>query len=60
MTFPHSPDGFIVNVHPTQLYASLMGLVMFGILLWLSRGSSLERAGRLFMVFLLLEALSVL
>lgn len=55
MTFPLSPDGCIRDVHPSQLYASLMGFAMFGILLWLSRGNSLGRAGRLFMAFLMLE-----
>jgi phosphatidylglycerol:prolipoprotein diacylglycerol transferase len=55
MNFRFSPDGPTGLVHPTQLYASLMGLAMFGILLWLSRGDSLKRAGRLFMVFLMLE-----
>jgi phosphatidylglycerol:prolipoprotein diacylglycerol transferase len=44
-------------VHPTQLYASLIGFAMFGILLWLARGNSLGRAGRLFMVFLVLEGI---
>ena len=56
-TFAHSPDGFIANVHPTQIYASLMGLAMFGILLLLSRGQSLGRSGRLLMVFLVLEGI---
>ena len=57
MVFPHSPDAFIrtVPVHPTQLYASAMGFTMFGILLLLSRGRGLGRAGRLFMVLLMLE-----
>jgi len=55
MNFPDSPDPLVVQVHPTQLYASLMGFAMFGILLWLSRGQSLRRAGRLFMVFMMLE-----
>lgn len=41
--------------HPSQLYASLMGFAMFGILLLLSRGKSLGRAGRLLMAFLMLE-----
>jgi phosphatidylglycerol---prolipoprotein diacylglyceryl transferase len=43
--------------HPVQLYASLMGLAMFGILLLLARGKSMGRAGRLFMVFLVLEGI---
>lgn len=51
MKFPGLPG----PVHPTQLYASLMGFAMFGILLWLSRGNSLRRAGRLLMVFLMME-----
>lgn len=45
----------ITRVHPTQLYATLMGLAMFAILLVLSRGNSLGRAGRLAMVFFMLE-----
>jgi phosphatidylglycerol:prolipoprotein diacylglycerol transferase len=57
MIFPDSPELYArtFHVHPTQLYASLMGLAMFGILLLLARGNSLGRAGRLFMVFLILE-----
>lgn len=55
VTFPHSPDGYISSVHPTQIYASLMGFTMFGILLLLSRGKGLERAGRLLMAFVMLE-----
>jgi len=55
MSFPQAPDGAVYDVHPTQLYASLMGFAMFGILLLLARGNSLGRAGRLFMVFLMLE-----
>jgi phosphatidylglycerol:prolipoprotein diacylglycerol transferase len=51
MQFPDLPH----RVIPTQLLASLMGFAMFGILLWLSRGESLHRAGRLFMMFLMLE-----
>ena len=57
MTFLHSPDGAVYNVHPTQFYASLMGLIMFGILLALSRNDSLKRAGRLFMLLLMLEGI---
>ncbi len=57
MSFLHSPDGPVYNVHPTQLYASLMGFVMFGILLALSRHDSLKRAGRLFMLLLMLEGI---
>jgi|GEM_PF-274624 len=45
----------IVHVYATQLYAMAMGLVMFGILLLLSRGKSMGRAGRLLMVLLMLE-----
>ncbi len=57
--FPHPHDAFIQNVplHPTQLYASLMGFAIFGILLLLSRGQSLYRAGRLFMALLVLEGI---
>ncbi|MHB9024628.1 MAG: prolipoprotein diacylglyceryl transferase [Armatimonadota bacterium] len=58
MDFPHSPDSLlhpVLHVHPTQLYAAAMGFLMFGILLWLSRGNGLGRAGRLFMAFLMLE-----
>jgi phosphatidylglycerol:prolipoprotein diacylglycerol transferase len=55
MNFLHSPDGPVMHVHPTQLYASAMGLLMFGILLLLARGNGLGRAGRLFMAFLMLE-----
>lgn len=57
MTFPFSPDAYprLHAVHPTQLYASLMGFAMFGILLLLARGNSLGRAGRLFMALLMLE-----
>jgi phosphatidylglycerol:prolipoprotein diacylglycerol transferase len=55
MNFPFSPDGPTGLVHPTQLYASLMGFAMFGILLYFSRGDSLKRAGRLFMLFLMME-----
>lgn len=55
MSFPYAPGGAVYNVHPTQLYASLMGFAMFGILLLLSRRDSLRRAGQLFMVFLMLE-----
>jgi len=57
MTFLHSPDGPHYHVHPTQLYASLMGLIMFGLLLLLARGASLRRAGRLFMALLILEGI---
>jgi len=58
MRFPFSPDAFphTHTVHPTQLYASAMGFLMFGIVLLLSRGKSLGRAGRLFMVLLVLES----
>jgi phosphatidylglycerol:prolipoprotein diacylglycerol transferase len=52
---PFGPIGQIAYVHPVQLYATFMALAMFGILLLLSRGQSLGRAGRLFMVFLVLE-----
>jgi len=57
MRFPDSPDTFprYHIVHPTQLYASIMGFLMFGIILLLARGKSLGRAGRLFMVLLVLE-----
>lgn len=55
MTFPFSPDGYVAQVHPTQLYASLMGFAMFGLLLWWSRGDGFGRAGRLFMALLMLE-----
>jgi phosphatidylglycerol:prolipoprotein diacylglycerol transferase len=57
MSFPYSPDIFAREhlVHPTQLYAAGMGLLMFIILLLLARGKSLGRAGRLFMVLLVLE-----
>ena len=57
MKFPHAPDilPHTVAVHPTQLYASLMGFAMFAILLLLARGQSLGRAGRLLMVLLMLE-----
>jgi len=59
MCFPQSPELFPHDhlVHPTQLYASLMGFAMFGILLLLSRGNSMGREGRLFMVFLALEGI---
>lgn len=57
VTFPCSPDGLVRDVHPTQIYASLMGFLMFGILLLLARGDSLRRAGRLGMVFLVLEGI---
>jgi len=59
MRFPFSPDAFPHThaVHPTQLYASAMGFLMFGIVLLLSRGKSLGRAGRLFMVLLVLEGI---
>lgn len=49
------PTMQIVHVHPVQLYATGIGLIMYGILLLLSRGNSLGRAGRLFMIFLMLE-----
>lgn len=55
MDFPHSPDGFVHQVHPTQIYASLMAFAFVGLLLWLARGHGLGRAGRLFMTFLMLE-----
>jgi phosphatidylglycerol:prolipoprotein diacylglycerol transferase len=55
MNFLHSPDGPVYSRHPTQLYASLMGFAMYGILLLLARGKSLGRAGRLLMTFLMLE-----
>ncbi|HEY3377472.1 MAG TPA: prolipoprotein diacylglyceryl transferase [Armatimonadota bacterium] len=54
-TFLHSPDGIVRDVHPTQIYASLMGFAMYAILLLLARGNSLGRAGRVFMAFLMLE-----
>lgn len=54
---PFAPFGQIAHVHPVQLYATLMGLIMYGILLLLSRKQSLGRAGRLFMVFLMLEGI---
>jgi phosphatidylglycerol:prolipoprotein diacylglycerol transferase len=53
--FPHSPEGPVFHVHPTQIYASLMGLTMFAILWMLSRGNGLGRAGRLFAAFLAFE-----
>lgn len=55
MIFPNLRDGDLR--HPTQLYASAMGLVMWGLLLLLARGRSLDRAGRLFMTFLVLEGI---
>ena len=57
LRFPDSPDVFARThtVLPDQLFASAMGLLMFGALLLLSRGKSLGRAGRLFMVLLVLE-----
>jgi len=59
MKFPDSPDYFAKMhfVFPDQLFASAMGFLMFGILLLLSRGNSLGRAGRLFMVMLVLEGI---
>jgi len=59
MKFPDSPDIFARThfVFPDQLYASAMGFLMFGILLLLSRGKSLGRAGRLFMALLVLEGI---
>ncbi len=53
--FPHSPEGPIFHAHPTQIYASLMGFAMFAIILYLSRGDGLGRAGRLFAAFLAFE-----
>ncbi|HEX2949704.1 MAG TPA: prolipoprotein diacylglyceryl transferase [Armatimonadota bacterium] len=53
VVFPNLHDG--IPRHPSQLYASLMGLTMFGILMFLARGKSLGRAGRLTMVFFMLE-----
>ena len=57
MVFPDAPEAFARthHVHPTQLYASLMGFAMYGILLLLARRNGLGRAGRLFMVLLMLE-----
>ena len=53
VTFPASAaSGHVASVHPTQLYASVMMFAAYALLLWLSRGESLRRAGRLFMVFL--------
>lgn len=59
IVFPHSPDLAVrtLHVHPTQLYASLMGLAMYGVLLLCARGHSLGRAGRLFMLLLVLEGI---
>ncbi|MHB0939233.1 MAG: prolipoprotein diacylglyceryl transferase [Armatimonadota bacterium] len=59
MQFPDSPDWFarVNTVHPDQLYASAMGFAIFIVLLLLSRGKSLGRAGRLFMVLLVLEGI---
>jgi len=55
--FPHSPEGPVFHVHPTQIYASLMGFTMFAILWMLSRGNGLGRAGRLFAAFLAFEGI---
>ncbi|MHB9132012.1 MAG: prolipoprotein diacylglyceryl transferase [Armatimonadota bacterium] len=57
MEFPHWPGhdipaGFL---YADQLYASAMGIIMFVVLLLLARAKSLYRAGRLFMIFLMME-----
>ena len=56
LNFLHSPDGPIFHRYPTQIFASLMGFAMFGLLLYFSRKQSLGRAGRLFMLFLMFES----
>jgi phosphatidylglycerol:prolipoprotein diacylglycerol transferase len=55
VVFPNLHDN--LPRHPSQLYASLMGFAMFGLLLLLARKASLGRAGRLFMTFLVLEGI---
>lgn len=55
VVFPNLHDG--TPRHPSQLYASAMAMAMFGLLLFLSRGKSLGRAGRLTMVFFVLEGI---
>ena len=58
VTFPATAtSGAVSHVHPTQIYASLMMLTAYFLLLWLSRGDSLHRAGRIFMVYLMLAGL---
>lgn len=58
VSFPaNSASGSVNHVHPTQLYASFIMFVAFLLLLWLARGDSLRRAGRIFMVYLMLAGL---
>ncbi len=60
VTFPpNSPAGLIMKdmaVHPTQLYASLYGLIIFGILMGLDRRPRFE--GFLFGMFLILYGIA--
>ncbi|NVM22157.1 MAG: prolipoprotein diacylglyceryl transferase [Desulfobacterales bacterium] len=57
VTFTHpeslAPKG--ISLHPTQLYSSLNGLVIFAVLMWLRRIKSFE--GQIFWTFALLYAL---
>lgn len=56
VTFPHnSPAGSImgdIHIHPTQLYSSLYGLIIFGILMWLDKRIKID--GILIGTFLIL------
>lgn len=60
VTFPpHSPAGYVmgnISIHPTQLYASLYGLAIFGILMYLDRKSRFD--GFIFGVFLILYGIA--
>jgi phosphatidylglycerol:prolipoprotein diacylglycerol transferase len=56
---PHSPAGATmgsIHIHPTQLYSSFYGLVIFGILMFLDRKPVFD--GALLGVFLILYGLS--
>jgi phosphatidylglycerol:prolipoprotein diacylglycerol transferase len=56
---PNSPAGSVmgeVHIHPTQLYSSLYGLIIFGILMWLDARRKFD--GEIIGVFLILYGIS--
>lgn len=57
MRFPDlaSPGGLTPPSHPTQIYSSLAGLLMFGLLAWLARHRSFR--GQVFGAFLVLYSI---
>ncbi|MHB0980890.1 MAG: prolipoprotein diacylglyceryl transferase [Thermoleophilia bacterium] len=56
MSFPKGSPPTTALVHPTQIYESLMSLVIFGLLLWVA-APRLRRAGSLFWAYLSLAGI---